>query len=75
MGERVHKIAIFGMTCGCCTGRVRRVLEANPDVLDVKVSHEKDAGVITTTDNLTTDNVIVMAVSYTHLTLPTKVEV
>jgi copper chaperone CopZ len=48
------------MTCGCCTGRVRRVLEENPDVLDVKVSFEKDLGVITTTDKLTTDNVIVM---------------
>lgn len=60
MGERVHKLAIFGMTCGCCTSRVRRVLEANPDVLDVKVSFEKDSGVITTTEKLTTDNVIVM---------------
>ena len=60
MAERVHKLAIFGMTCGCCTGRVRRVLEANPDVLDVKVSFEKDLGVITTTDKLTTDSVIVM---------------
>ena len=60
MSERVHKLSIYGMTCGCCTGRVRRVLEANPDVIDVKVSHEQDAGVITTTDKLTTDNVIVM---------------
>ncbi len=36
------------------------MLEANPDVIDVKVSFEKDSGVITTTDKLTTDNVIVM---------------
>ena len=36
------------------------MLEANPDVLDVKVSHEQDTGVITTTDKLTTDNVIFM---------------
>ena len=60
MAVRVHKLAIYGMTCGCCTGRVKRVLEANPEVIDVKVSHEKDSGVITTTNKLTTDNVIVM---------------
>ena len=60
MAERVHKLTILGMTCGGCTGRVRRVLEANPDVLDVKVSFEKDSGFITTTEKLTTDNVIVM---------------
>lgn len=60
MGERVHKLSIYGMTCGGCTSRVKRVLEANPDVLDVKLSHEQDSGVITTTDKLTTNNVIVM---------------
>ena len=60
MGERVHKLSIYGMTCGGCTSRVKSVLEVNPDVLDVKLSHEQDAGVITTTDKLTTDNVIVM---------------
>ncbi len=36
------------------------MLEANHDVLDAVVSHENDSGVITTTGNLTTDNVIVM---------------
>ena len=36
------------------------MLEANPDVLDAKISYEEDSGVITTTENLTTDNVIVM---------------
>ena len=60
MAERVHNLAIFGMTCGCCTGRVRRVLEVNLDVLDVKVSFENDSGVITTTDKLTTGEVIGM---------------
>ena len=60
MSERVHKLSIHGMTCGGCTSRVKRVLEVNPDVLDVKLSHEQDSGVITTTDKLTTDNVIVM---------------
>lgn len=60
MGERVHKLAILGMTCDGCSSRLKKVLEANPDVLDAKVSHVKDSGVIITTKNLTTDNVIVM---------------
>ncbi|DAC25658.1 MAG TPA: heavy-metal-associated domain-containing protein, partial [Candidatus Poseidoniales archaeon] len=46
--------------CGCCTGRVNRVLQANPDVIDAKISYENDSGIITTTDRLSTDNVIVM---------------
>ena len=60
MTERVHKLTILGMTCGDCSSRLKQVLEANPEILDVKVSFEKDSGVITTTDKLTTDNVIVM---------------
>ena len=60
MGERNHKLSISGMTCGSCTSRLKHVLEAHPDVLDVKLSHEQDAGVITTTDKLTTDNIIAM---------------
>ena len=31
MVERVHKLAIFGMTCGGCSSRAKQVLEANPD--------------------------------------------
>ena len=60
MTERVHKLTILGMTCGGCSSRLKQVLEANPEILDVKVSFEKDSGLITTTDKLTTDNVIVM---------------
>ena len=42
MGERVHNLAIYGMTCGCCTGRVMRVLRSNPEVLDAKLSFENE---------------------------------
>ena len=49
MTERVHKLTILGMTCGGCSSRLKQVLEANPEILDVKVSFEKDSGVITTT--------------------------
>ena len=60
MAERVHKLAIFGMTCGGCSSRAKQVLKANPDVLIAVVSHENDSGVVTTTDKLTTDDVIAM---------------
>ncbi len=60
MGERVHKIAIYGMTCNCCSGRVDRVLRANPEVIDAKISYQSDSGIVTTTDKLSTDKVIVM---------------
>tara|TARA_A100001035_G_C27462357_1_gene355070 strand:+ start:289 stop:501 length:213 start_codon:yes stop_codon:yes gene_type:complete len=60
MIERVHNLAIYGMTCGCCTGRVMRVLQSNPEVLDAKLSFENNSGIIKTTDKLSTDNVIVM---------------
>ena len=63
MVERVHKLAIFGMTCGGCSISAKLVLESIHDVLDAVVSHENDSGVITTTENLTTDNVIVMVKS------------
>ena len=36
------------------------MLKANPDVLIAVVSHENDSGVVTTTDKLTTDDVIAM---------------
>ena len=52
MTERVHKLTILGMTCGGCSSRLKQVLEANPEILDVKVSFERDSGVITTTDKL-----------------------
>ncbi|MDG1549148.1 MAG: heavy metal-associated domain-containing protein [Candidatus Poseidoniaceae archaeon] len=60
MGEVVHNLAIYGMTCGCCTGRVMRVLQSNPEVLDAKLSFEKDSGIIKTTEKLSTDKVIIM---------------
>ena len=60
MSEKIHKLSIFGMTCGCCTARVMRVLQSNPEVIDAELSFEKDCGVIKTTDKLTTDTVIVM---------------
>ena len=58
MGEVTHTLTITGMTCGGCSGRVTRVLEATPGVLRADISHESDSGVIITTDALTTDDVV-----------------
>ena len=46
------------------------MLEANPEILDAKVSFEKDSGLITTTDKLSTDNVIVMVNSAGFIASP-----
>ena len=58
MTEVTHTLTITGMTCGGCSGRVLRVLQATPGVLRADISHESDSGVIITTDALTTDDVV-----------------
>ena len=58
MGERTHNLLISGMTCGGCSGRVTKVLNATPGVLRATVSHETNSGVVVTTDNLSTQDVM-----------------
>ena len=60
MGERVHKLSIQGMTCGGCSNRVKRVLEQNLEVVNANVSFETNSGVITTTEKLTTEQLIII---------------
>jgi len=60
MGERVHKLSIQGMTCGGCSNRVKKVLEQNPEVVNANVSFESNSGVITTTEKLTADQLIII---------------
>ena len=60
MSERVHKLSIQGMTCGGCSSRVKRVLEQNPEVVNANVSFESNSGVITTTEKLTAEHLIVI---------------
>ena len=49
MSETVHYLSITGMTCGCCSGRVTRALEATPGVLKAFISFEDNDGNILTT--------------------------
>jgi len=58
MSEQVHTLSITGMTCGGCSGRVTRVLEATPGVLKADISHETHSGVVTTSAELSTIQVV-----------------
>ncbi len=49
MSQTVHYLSIAGMTCGCCSGRVTRALEATPGVLKALISFEDNNGNILTT--------------------------
>ena len=49
MSQTVHYLSIAGMTCGCCSGRVTRALEATPGVLKALISYEDNNGNILTT--------------------------
>jgi len=51
----VHHLKIDGMTCGGCSGRVTRVLEAMDGVERAEVDHVEGTGVITTSASVTVD--------------------
>ena len=58
MTEVTHHLTITGMTCGGCSGRVTRVLEATEGVISADISHQNNSGVIVTTDALSTEDVV-----------------
>lgn len=58
MTERTHQLSIIGMTCGGCSGRVERVLNATPGVLRAEISHQTNSGTVVTTDALSTEDVV-----------------
>jgi Cu2+-exporting ATPase len=41
------KMKIEGMTCGHCEARIKKVLEALPEVAEAKVSHESGSAIVT----------------------------
>lgn len=43
----VKTIKIEGMMCGHCEARVKKVLEAIPEVVSADVNHETDTAVVT----------------------------
>lgn len=58
MGTTTHYVTINGMTCGCCSGRVNRALQANPDVLNTMITFDSEQGAVLTTDALTTKDIV-----------------
>lgn len=49
------KMTIEGMMCGHCSGRVKKVLEALPQVEEAMVSHEDGTAVVTLTEEVADD--------------------
>ena len=45
--EMTKKMIIEGMMCGHCSGRVKKVLEALPQVEEAVVSHEDGTALVT----------------------------
>ena len=52
MSQITHHVAISGMTCGGCSGRVTNVLANTPGVIQAEISHESNSGVIVSTDEI-----------------------
>ena len=53
--EMTKKMIIEGMMCGHCSGRVKKVLEALPQVEEAVVSHEDGTAVVTLTEEVADD--------------------
>ena len=58
MPQRRHVLSIQGMTCGCCSGRVERVLSQTQGVLKATISHETNDGVVITESTLSAQQVV-----------------
>ena len=58
MSQITHHVAISGMTCGGCSGRVTNVLANTPGVIQAEISHESNSGVIVSTDEISIQEII-----------------
>jgi len=63
MNQVAHALKITGMTCGCCSGRVTRALEATPGVIQADISWQSHAGIVVTTPDLTKEQVMAIVAS------------
>ena len=53
--EMTKKMVIEGMMCGHCSARVKKVLEALPQVEEAVVSHEDGTAIVTLTEEVAND--------------------
>ena len=51
-------LTITGMTCDGCSGRLASVLRATPGVIDAKISHKTNSGLILTDESLSTHDLV-----------------
>lgn len=58
MSQITHHVAILGMTCGGCSGRVSNMLENTPGVIQAEISHESNSGVVVSTDEVSIQEII-----------------
>ena len=58
MSEHVLNIKIEGMTCGGCSGRVKRLLEEDERGISADIRHETDSGSIRCSTKLSEDELI-----------------
>ena len=58
MSEHVLNIKIAGMTCGGCSGRVKRALEEDNRVISADIRHETDSGSVRCSTKLSKDELI-----------------
>jgi len=58
MSQITHHVAILGMTCGGCSGRVSNVIENTPGVIQAEISHESNSGVVVSTDEVSIQEII-----------------
>ena len=58
----VLELSIVGMSCGGCSSRIKRVLEARPDVRSADIDHERGQCLIEMVEDGDT-NAIVQAVN------------
>ena len=63
MDQVAYALKITGMTCGCCSGRVTRVLEASPGGIQADISWQSNAGVVVTTSQITKEQVMAVVES------------
>ncbi|DAC57838.1 MAG TPA: heavy-metal-associated domain-containing protein [Candidatus Poseidoniaceae archaeon] len=58
MAGDVYHVLIDGMTCSGCSSRLSRVLSGNQHIAMADISHETNSGVITTSGDITIDEVV-----------------
>lgn len=58
MVDRTYTMHIGGMTCDGCSGRVSSVLLSYPGIIEAKISHNSNSGVIVADESIPSREII-----------------